>query len=51
MLRPVSIFRLYLSRYHIWSQSYATAVVLLVVVLGINGLSSFIAKRIGRSHT
>ena len=24
---------------------------LLVVVLGINGLSSFIAKRIGRSHT
>jgi len=33
------------------NQSYATAVVLLVVVLGINGLSSFIAKRIGRSHT
>lgn len=32
-------------------QSYATAVVLLVVVLGINALSSFIAKRIGRSHT
>ncbi len=32
-------------------QSYATAVVLLVVVLGINTLSSFIAKRIGRSHT
>ena len=30
------------------NQSYATAVVLLVVVLGINGLSSFIAKRIGR---
>lgn len=29
-------------------QSYATAVVLLVVVLGINALSSFIAKRIGR---
>ena len=33
------------------NQSYATAVVLLVVVLGINALSSFIAKRIGRSHT
>lgn len=33
------------------NQSYATAVVLLVVVLGINGLSSFIAKRIGRGHT
>ena len=33
------------------NQSYATAVVLLVVVLGINGLSSFIAKRIGRSRT
>ena len=33
------------------NQSYATAVVLLVVVLGINGLSFFIAKRIGRSHT
>lgn len=32
------------------NQSYATAVVLLLVVLGINGLSSFIAKRIGRSH-
>lgn len=32
-------------------QSYATAVVLLVVVLGINALSSFIAKRIGRSHS
>lgn len=32
-------------------QSYATAVVLLVVVLGINALSSFIAKRIGRSYT
>ena len=31
------------------NQSYATAVVLLVVVLGINALSSFIAKRIGRS--
>ena len=29
-------------------QSYATAVVLLVVVLGINTLSTFIAKRIGR---
>ena len=29
-------------------QSYATAVVLLVVVLGINALSTFIAKRIGR---
>lgn len=33
------------------NQSYATAVVLLVVVLGINALSSFIAKRIGRSST
>jgi len=33
------------------NQSYATAVVLLVVVLGINGISSFIAKRIGRRHT
>ena len=33
------------------NQSYATAVVLLAVVLGINGLSSCIAKRIGRSHT
>jgi len=33
------------------NQSYATAVVLLVVVLGINALSSFIAKRIGRSNT
>ncbi len=33
------------------NQSYATAVVLLVVVLSINGLSSFIAKRIGRGHT
>ena len=32
-------------------QSYATAVVLLVVVLAINALSSFIAKRIGRSHS
>ncbi len=30
------------------NQSYATAVVLLVVVLGINSLSAFIAKRIGR---
>ena len=29
-------------------QSYATAVVLLVVVLGINALSTFTAKRIGR---
>lgn len=29
-------------------QSYATAVVLLVVVLGINALSTFIAKKIGR---
>ena len=29
-------------------QSYATAVVLLVVFLGINALSTFIAKRIGR---
>lgn len=29
-------------------QSYATAVVLLMVVLGINALSTFIAKRIGR---
>lgn len=33
------------------NQSYATAVVLLVVVLGINALSSSIAKQIGRSHT
>ena len=33
------------------NQSYATAVVLLVVVLGINSLSAFIARRIGRSHT
>ena len=33
------------------NQSYATVVVLLVVVLVINGLSSFIAKRIGRGHT
>ncbi len=32
------------------NQSYATAVVLLVVVLGINALSSFIAKKIGRCH-
>ena len=32
------------------NQSYATAVVLLAVVLGINALSSFIAKRIGRSY-
>jgi len=30
------------------NQSYATAVVLLAVVLGINALSSFIAKKIGR---
>jgi len=30
------------------NQSYATAVVLLIVVLGINALSSFIAKKIGR---
>lgn len=33
------------------NQSYATAVVLLVIVLGINALSSFIVKRIGRGHT
>ena len=33
------------------NQSYATAVVLMVVVLGINSLSAFIARRIGRSHT
>ena len=33
------------------NQSYATAVVLLVVVLGINAFSSFVAKRIGRSNT
>lgn len=32
------------------NQSYATAAVLLVVVVGINALSSFIAKKIGRSH-
>lgn len=33
------------------NQSYATAVVLLVVVLAINAFSSFVAKKIGRSHT
>ena len=33
------------------NQSYATAVVLLVVVLGINAFSSFVAKKIGRSYT
>ena len=33
------------------NQSYATAVVLLVIVLGINALSSFIVKRIGGGHT
>ena len=33
------------------NQSYATAVVLLVMVLGINTLSGVIAKRIGRSHS
>ena len=33
------------------NQSYATAVVLLVVVLAINAFSSFVAKRIGRSNT
>ena len=33
------------------NQSYATAVVLLVVVLGINAFSSFVAKRIGGSNT
>ena len=32
-------------------QSYATAVVLLVVVLGINAFSAFVAKKIGRSNT
>lgn len=32
-------------------QSYATAVVLMAVVVGINALSSFVAKKIGRSHT
>jgi phosphate transport system permease protein len=29
-------------------QSYATAVVLLVIVIGLNALSAFIARRIGR---
>ena len=33
------------------NQSYATAVVLLVVVLAINAFSSFVAKKIGRSNT
>lgn len=33
------------------NQSYATAVVLLVVVLGINTLSACIAKKIGRNRT
>lgn len=33
------------------NQSYATAVVLLAMVLGINGLSTLIARRIGRSKT
>lgn len=33
------------------NQSYATAVVLLVVVLAINAFSSFAAKKIGRSYT
>ena len=32
------------------NQSYATAVVLLVVVLAINAFSSFVAKKIGRSY-
>ena len=32
-------------------QSYATAVVLLVVVLGINAFSAFVATKIGRSNT
>ena len=32
------------------NQSYATAVVLLAVVLGINAFSSFIARKIGRRH-
>lgn len=32
------------------NQSYATAVVLLVIVVGINGLSGFIAKRIGKGR-
>ena len=31
-------------------QSYATAVVLLIMVLAINGMSTFIAKRIGGKH-
>ena len=31
-------------------QSYATAVVLLIMVLAINGMSAFIAKRIGGKH-
>ena len=33
------------------NQSYATAAVLLVVVLAINAFSSFVAKKIGRSYT
>lgn len=33
------------------NQSYATAVVLLIVVLAINAFSSFVAKKIGRSNT
>lgn len=33
------------------NQSYATAVVLLVVVLGINAISAYITKKIGRSHS
>ena len=32
------------------NQSYATAVVLLVIVIGINALSSFVAGKIGRSN-
>ena len=31
-------------------QSYATAVVLLIMVLAINGMSTLIAKRIGGKH-
>ncbi|MDO5323418.1 MAG: phosphate ABC transporter permease PstA [Clostridia bacterium] len=32
------------------NQSYATAVVLLVIVIGINALSAWVAKKIGRSN-
>ena len=32
------------------NQSYTTAVVLLVIVIGINALSSFVAGKIGRRN-